>query len=294
MFSWAYVRHSVASAARNPGALLALLKGEDAGAAVYEGRFRSWQRHREEYLGEPKETLGFKIFLNSQDMSHVSASIATSGWFSLPTTCLLLAVLKPGMRVADVGANLGYYSLLAARAVGERGRVWSFEPEPLNFRLLEMSVAANGYRQVEAFQLALSDRRGTETLFLAPESEPNAHTLTQDRGVGHIDVPCSSLDEFWLEKGEGRLDVLKVHVHGDEPVVLRGAREVLRDSRPMVITRFGSAEWDGSGGLLDDLFSWYDVYEVVASPTLIRPISRAALCGRSQAGIFLAPKGARV
>ncbi|HVB95812.1 MAG TPA: FkbM family methyltransferase [Nitrososphaerales archaeon] len=289
--SWGYVRRAAESAIRNPGALLPLLKGGDPGEVIYDKRMREWLRTRQKYLDEPKQTFGFKIFLNPEDMSQASALIATSGWLNLPVTCLLLGILERGMNVVDVGANLGFYTLLAAKAVGKTGRIWGFEPEPRNFLLMMKSVQASGLHNVVPVQTALSDKPGTGRLYLAPPSEPNAHTLTQDRGLGSLDVPTTTLDDFWQAKGAGRLDLLKVHVFGDEPIVLRGSRRVLHDSRPMVVTRFGSSRWNDNEGLLDDLFSWYDVYEIVESPFLIRPIAKSALTAGVHRGIFLAPKG---
>ena len=266
------------------------MKGGDPGEAIYNKRMREWLRTRQEYVDEPKQALGFKIFLNPEDMSQASALIATSGWLNLPVTCLLLEILERGMNVVDVGANLGYYSLLAAKAVKETGRVWAFEPEPHNFLRMMKSVHASDLQNVAPVQMALSDKPGTGKLYLAPPSEPNAHTLTQDRGLGSLDVPTTSLDDFWQAKGTGRMDLLKVHVFGDEPIVLRGSRRVLHDSRPMVVTRFGSSRWNDNASLLDDLFSWYDVYEIVDSPSLIRPIAKSALIPGVHKGIFLAPK----
>jgi FkbM family methyltransferase len=293
MFSWEYVRRAAVSAIRNPSALQSLLKGRDPGAVIYNKRMSEWLRKRNEYLNEPKQTLGFKIFLNPEDMSQISALIATSGWLHLPVTCLLLALLRPGMNVVDVGANLGYYTLLAARAVGKSGRVWSFEPEPRNFLLLMKSIRASDFRNIEPVQMALSEEPGTEKLYLAPESEPNAHTLTRDRGMGSLEIPSTSLDEFWQARGASRLDLLKIHVFGDEPIVLRGSRRVLLASRPIIITRFGSPSWNDESDLLDDLYAWYDVYEIVESPSLIKPIAKSALTAGVQKGIFLAPREVR-
>jgi hypothetical protein len=116
--------------------------------------------------------------------------------------------------------------------------------------------------------------------------------ISQDRGLGSLEVPTTTLDEFWRAKGTSRLDLLKVHVFGDEPIVLRGSKKVLEDSRPMIVTRFGSARWNDDASLLDDLFSWYDVYEMMESPTLIRPIAKSDLVAGIHIGIFLAPKHA--
>jgi FkbM family methyltransferase len=290
MFSWGYARRAVESAVRNPGALVSLLGGGNPGEVIYSKRMRDWLITRKEYLLEPKETFGFKIFLNPDDMSQTSALIAASGWLNLPVTCLLLDLLKPGMNVVDVGANLGFYALLSAKAVGKTGRVWGFEPEPHNFSLMTKSIQASRFENIEPIQMALTDKPGQGRLYLAPAAEPNAHTLTQDRGLGSIDVPATSLDEFWRAHGVGRLNLLKVHVFGDEPIVLRGSMAVLRESRPTVLTRFGSSRWSDDPGLLDDLFSWYDVYEIVESPSLIRRIAKSALATGGRRGVFLSPR----
>src|SRR5271155_20758 len=243
MFSWRYARRALGSAFRNPGALASLLGGGNPGDYIYNKRMGEWLSTRKEYLLEPKDTFGFKIFLNPDDMSQTSALIAASGWLNLPVTCLLLDLLKPGMGVVDVGANLGFYALLSAKAVGRTGRVWGFEPERHNFLLMTESIRASRFENIEPVQMALSDKPGPGRLYLAPPSEPNAHTLTTDRGAGSLDAPTTSLDEFWRAHGASRLDLLKVHVFGDEPIVLRGSMKVLRESRPMVLTRFGSSRW---------------------------------------------------
>lgn len=289
MFSWEYVRCAALSAARNPGVVKSVLRGEDAGKAIHDRRMREWLRTRERYLREPKSTLGFRVFLNPEDMSQISSMIATSGWLSLPVTCLLMKTLGEGMNVVDVGANVGFYTLVAAKAVGERGRVWSFEPEPNNFSLLTRSALASNLRNVVPVRMALSDGSASKTLYLAPTSEPNAHTLTKDRGSGSLEVESRTLDEFWRATGMGRLHLLKVHVFGDEPLVLRGSREVLQAWRPIVVTRFGSSKWDDYRDLVDDLLSWYRVYETVESPSLIRPVARSALNTQVRRGIVLLP-----
>jgi len=130
MFSWGYVRRAAESALRNPSALPSLLKGGDPGEVIHNKRMRKWLRTGQEYLDEPKQTLGFKIFLNPEDMSQGSALIATSGRLNLSVTYLLMGILGRGMNVVDVGANLGFYALLAAKAVGETGRVWGSSLSP--------------------------------------------------------------------------------------------------------------------------------------------------------------------
>lgn len=290
MFSWGYVRRVAESAVRNPSALASLLRGGDPGEAIYDRRMRAWLHTRHQYRIAPKETLGFRIFLNPDDLSQTSGLIATTGWLNLPVTCLLLELLRPGMNVVDIGANIGYYALLAAKAVGKSGRVWGFEPEPHNFQLMAKSIQASHFDNVRPVQMALKDVPGNTKLYLAPSSEPNAHTITRDRGFGSLDVTASSLDDFWRAEGAGRLDLLKVHVFGDEPIVIRGSRKVLRDSRPMLVTRFGSPRWSDDTSIVDDLLSWYEAYEIVRSPSLIRPVGKSGLVSGVHKGVFFAPK----
>jgi FkbM family methyltransferase len=294
VFSWDYLKNAAASSIRSPAALIARLRGEDAGEVFHRKRMREWMETRQRYSDEPRETFGFKIYLNPNDMSQASASIAATGWLNLPVTCLFLKVLRSGMSVVDVGANLGYYTLLAAKKVEPGGRVWAFEPEARNFQLMMRSIGANDFHNIEPVQAALSVREGTEELFLAPPAEPNAHTLTQDRGLGSVRVSSMSLDDFWEDRAAGRrLDLLKVHVFGDDAMVLGGARQVLKTSRPMIITRFVASRWkkgETDEGLLDDLFSIYKVYEIIDSPSLIKPIQRSTLeRERVNVGIFLTP-----
>lgn len=293
MFSWVYVRRATISAARNPGALLSSLQGGDLGTAIHERRMRDWLTQRRGYVNGPRSTFGFKIFLDPEDLSQISALIATSGYLNLPVTSLLLKSLRKGMTMVDVGANLGFYTLLAAKTVGESGRVWSFEPEPRNFSLLTRSVRASGLDNVQAVEAALAGSSSGGRLYLGPRPEPNAHTLTRDRGSGSVEVAIASLDEFWQAKGGGPMDVLKVHVFGDEPLVLGGAMNVLREIRPSILTRFGSPMWGESQALLDDLFAWYDVSEIVESPYLLRRITRSTLRVGVHKGIFLSPKADR-
>src|SRR2546426_5233280 len=81
-----------------------------------------------------------------------------SGLYELKTVRLVCSVLKPGMTFVDVGAHIGWYTMVAARAVGRMGHVYAFEPEPTNFELLQKNVVGNGYHgHVTLTPKAISD-----------------------------------------------------------------------------------------------------------------------------------------
>ncbi len=136
---------------------------------------------------------------------------------------LLGSLLEPGMRVVDVGANLGYYALLFADAVGGTGRVESFEPVPENLALLRQTLAASGVPQVRLHEMALGKAAGTVRI----AAEINGRIGAD----GHHEVRIDRLDAV-IAAQDGAVDLVKVDVDGYEGHVLEGAEGLLERDRP--------------------------------------------------------------
>jgi len=262
---------------RDPSILLCSILGMDVGVRIHKRRMQEWRAIREKYADKPRAALGFRIYLNPEDSSPVSSSIAADGFLDLPLTSLLLKILKPGMCVVDVGANLGYYTLLASKIVREHGTVYSFEPEPVNFRLFNMSLGENQSHNVLQLQEAVSDTWGIIKLYRADASQPQQHSIAFDWGKGAENVKSITLDQFWEIEGRPQIDLVKVHVVGEDPLVLRGAKRVLNQVRPMVTMVFDPPKWRSEAQLLTSIFALYNVYEIVQSPFLIKPIQPSSL-----------------
>jgi FkbM family methyltransferase len=148
---------------------------------------------------------------------------------------LLERILAPGMTFVDIGANIGYFSLLAARIVESGGRVVAVEPGARNCRLLHRSVVRNRFGNVQLHPCAISDGRGT-LAYLAQGSNGTIADLDATRDVppgAHL-VPATTLDD--LLAGLDRVDVIKLDVEGAEGRVLRGASLTLERHRPAVIS----------------------------------------------------------
>ena len=228
--------------------------------------------------------------MNPHDFSPVSTSIGTTGVLDLPLTSLLAKVLKRGMNVVDVGANLGYYTLLTSEIVGDTGVVYAFEPESYNFRLLCKSVGENNLPNVQVYQLALSDRQGKVKLYKGDASQPQEHSITVDWGKGSEEVVSTTLDEFWESAGMPQINLVKIHVVGDDPLVLKGARKVINEMKPMLAIVFDPPKWNDEADLLHNLFALYRVYEVLESPFLIRQVEQFSLSRKKPTELFLYPK----
>lgn len=141
-------------------------------------------------------------------------------------------LVRPGATVVDVGAHLGYYTMLMSRLVGPRGVVHAFEPTPATFARLSRTLALNGPPNVRAYQIALGD------------VESQCRVVTRDlgnTGKNAVDVaaggpiPVTTLDRFAHESGLQRLDFMKVDIEGSEARFLAGAWETLQRFRPHVL-----------------------------------------------------------
>jgi FkbM family methyltransferase len=145
--------------------------------------------------------------------------------------------VERGATVFDLGANVGFFSILSARLVGPEGRVEAFEPVPASAAAVRAHAALNGLSNVHVHEAAVSDRRGSTRLWLARERS-QAHLA--DRGVRQdadqaITVPLIALDD---EIEAGRLpvpSVLKIDVEGSEIAVLEGLRRTLATHDLVVI-----------------------------------------------------------
>jgi FkbM family methyltransferase len=198
------------------------------------------------------EAQGHKLFLDPRDMGMARAFLLFSGRWEETETRLFSSLVKEGMTVVDIGANVGYYTLLAARLVGPKGRVYAFEPSPENFNLLSRNVEANGYKNVILIPKAVSDRTGTAILRIDRASS-GGHSLSSFRGgADSIEVETISLDDYFACSRE-TIGVLKMDAEGAEVAILDGMSEVLeRNPDLTLLTEFFPRAIRGLGYVPED------------------------------------------
>jgi FkbM family methyltransferase len=146
----------------------------------------------------------------------------------LPFGRYMNSTLQEGQVFLDIGANIGFYTLFAAKRVGPKGRVVSFEPDPMTFESLQRSVKRNGFDWARCMNMGLSDRDGE--LPFHTVSDGSAHSLVPEiarrakRYSGQVDVRVTSLDAL-VASGEldlPRVDLVKLDVEGEEPRTVAG------------------------------------------------------------------------
>jgi len=145
----------------------------------------------------------------------------------------LRKILRSGEKIIDIGANYGTYTLTMARAVGEGGAWWAFEPASSTAQCLRASIEANGLGHVVLEQCALSSAPGKARLALNMNSELNAITKGAVAGASE-EVPVSTLDECMERFGWKGIDFMKIDAEGEEENILRGGARFFASESPLI------------------------------------------------------------
>ncbi|WP_242529326.1 FkbM family methyltransferase [Methylacidimicrobium sp. B4] len=152
----------------------------------------------------------------------------------------LSRAIQPGMSYWDIGANVGFYTLLGSQRAGPRGQVIAIEPDPENVRRLRAAVARNLLENVQVVETALSSCEGTMAL---ERSGPMSHLrMGQEKltAAETILVAVSTMEK--LAERIGAPDVVKMDVEGAEIEVFRGMGPLLRERKPLFLVEFHSEE----------------------------------------------------
>jgi len=168
---------------------------------------------------------GNKIYVYGRDMG-VASFLISKGVHEKYETKLFKDSIKPGMVVVDIGANIGYYTLIAAKLVGSRGKVYAFEPEPNNYRLLIKNIEVNGYKNVIPIQKAVSNKHGETKLFTS-KTVLSSLSFSEDNvpeKKEFVMVETITLEEFFKDS---KVDFIKMDTEGAEGLIIEGAEKVL-------------------------------------------------------------------
>jgi FkbM family methyltransferase len=183
---------------------------------------------------------GSTLVLWSQGDDWVSNQVFWKGWrgYEPETIELFYRAASRAVTVIDVGAYVGFFSLVAAHANPE-GRVFAFEPHPTTYERLERHVVLNHLSNVTCVRSAVGDREGSADLVHAPTGLPCSSSLSEGFMASHADtvrstVPLLTLDGFLEDEAVGPVTVLKIDTESTEPEVLRGSQRMLERDHPLI------------------------------------------------------------
>ncbi|MFN7922000.1 MAG: FkbM family methyltransferase [Bryobacteraceae bacterium] len=230
----------------------------------------------------------------------ISREACFTGRYEPQETAILEAILAPGMTFVDIGANWGYFTLLACQLTGPEGRVISFEPDPRLFARLAANLARNGLRQATALPVAAAAEEGTLTLSGFEEQGDN-YGLSRivegaAAGANSFRVRARPVDSALDDAGVGSVDLVKMDIEGAEDMALEGMagglerqryRRILLELHPALLAERGRTARE----VLDRLQrSGYYAYRIDHSPEAAR---QSAYARAIRAKEFLRPLGAQ-
>jgi len=193
---------------------------------------------------------GYVVCVRASDQEFGRAIVATRD-YEPHVRRFMRDRLRAGQVVVDVGANVGCLCFQAARLVGERGRVVAIEPNPDNVQLLFAGIVMNGWANVEVWPCAAWDAPGvmslkggasnTYVVRAAPVREGRAYTqlIRLDEALARAD----------------RVDLIKIDIEGHEPRAIRGARNVIEQHRPTLLTEFNPRTLREVGGIPPEAYA---------------------------------------
>ena len=173
-----------------------------------------------------------QLLVHSDSDVFISEQLRRDGLWEPFESSLVQRFLKPGDSFLDAGANIGYFTVLAAACVGEHGKVYAFEPEPRNYALLQKNIELNEFAaRVHAVDLALAAEPGEGQLHLHPDNLGDHQLYTEDptRQLIAIELVAGAA---YLQSRCDRLDLVKIDTQGSERQVVLGLMPLLKRSGP--------------------------------------------------------------
>ena len=178
------------------------------------------------------EVQGSKMFLDPGD----SLNLSINGVYGELDTKIIREEIHEGDIVIDVGANIGYYTLIFAQLVGKTGKVIAFEPEPKNFKILKKNIEINNYDNVIVEQKIVSEKYGKMKLYVS-NSDIVGHRIHQMGNLENfVEVESITLDDYMKKLNlDEKVNFIKIDVEGAEPKVLDGSKKILEKNEYLKI-----------------------------------------------------------
>lgn len=201
----------------------------------------------------------YKLYLDTRDVA-LAAHVLLDGYWELWITQFVARRVRRGWTAIDVGANVGYFSLLLADLVGPDGHVFAVEPNPAITPLLRRSVALNGFAERTTLcEVAAGSADDRFTRLMVPDRSPGQSALVSDPalampGCTNLEVPVATLDSL---VGGRRVDFIKLDAEGSEQRIIAGMAAMLDTHRPELLLEFNPGRYDQPAAFLADLVKLY-------------------------------------
>lgn len=178
---------------------------------------------------------GMKLLVYTKDTSLVPSIINQD--YEFLELNIFEQLLKPGMTVLDIGANIGIYSILASDKVGKKGNVFAFEPVPENLSLIRHNLTLNHIKNVKVVPSAVGDKKDRVTISLV-ENSLGTHSVGAE-SAQTLEVNQIKIDDF-VSLNKIKVDIIKIDIEGYEAHALDGAKHTIQDKNIILLMEFSA------------------------------------------------------
>lgn len=197
---------------------------------------RKLNQKKPKLIGPVSLTNSTTIYLDAND-SNISPLISR-GEFEKLETNIIKRLVREGMNVCDIGAHIGYYSLLVSTLVGGTGRVYAFEPDPINYYILKENKILNKFNNLVLSKAAISSKTGKTNLFLCRDNSGDHRIFDAEKKRPSIEINVTTLDNYF-KNFKKKLDLIKMDIQGAEMEALKGMVNCIKKNEEIIlITEF--------------------------------------------------------
>jgi FkbM family methyltransferase len=240
----------------------------------------------------------FPFGIHTGTDQFISGDLARDGVWEPFETQVFSRLCKPGDSVLDLGANIGWYSTIAAKILGNNGSILAFEPDETNARLLEMNLAISDVHNIaKVVRAAVADKEAN-ALFYKSDFNLGDHRLFSDGSSREVNsVPVTTLDIIFNGNNAKLPDIVKSDTQGSEAKILKGASKLFKNGwRPIMILEFWPFGLSQSGD--NPLELWeklvaleYSIYELSETTPVLKRLTKVLLNERLNGDISPAAQG---
>ena len=241
----------------------------------------------------------FSFQLEVFDKETLSDQLKERGYHGYNDLDIFKNLIKPNSTVLDIGANIGWYTVIAAQLVGPRGQIHAFEPDPTNVNMLKKNMSLNNICNVKIHAVAVLDRDGMIDFYQNPENYGD-HSISPwtyqrcfvvDQNYSNpTSIPCARIDNLLSCQEFQNVSFIKMDIQGSECRALAGLEKYLHQHRPPILLEYSPAHIYHAKSSPFEIFAFIDKnqylpYEVIPQdqyPARVQPIAVADLFKKTQ------------
>lgn len=229
-----------------------IIRNENAGNPVSSKKISSKRLFSNRNLYLTKDS--YRFWLNPE--KYLDQTIINTGIFEEKSTLAVKRLVKKNDIVLDIGANIGYYTVIFSHLVGSNGKVLAFEPTKHYRKILKQNLRVNRILNCKVFDFGLSDRKEQQKICIG-DCSATIHWTSDEKPKDTEMIALISLDEFIKSNPLKKINFIKIDVDGHEPLFFKGAWKTLEKYNPVVLMEINQENYLRAG------FTAWDFYDLL-------------------------------